>query len=269
MPRPVSVQIQGTYFRLRFIVAVIGLVFPLVLFFGGLGNHIKLRSSMSAYYWATKDAPCPCGETKPGSGECNKIKKGSSEEQACGELPVATEAGSMRSYFVGFLFAVGAILFANKGYSRGEDILLNIAGVSAWVIALFPMGWTGKSTTSQVHYTAAIIFFLAIASVAAFCSEATVKLINNAKQRKRYMVLYRLFAVLMFASPIAALFLDASNGNYVFWVEFCGIWAFAFYWIVKGIEMSGPDTEQKVAANQPYDPPRLNVVASVKDMLTF
>jgi hypothetical protein len=47
---------------------------------------------------------------------------------------------------------------------------------------------------------------LAIASVAAFCSHATVKLINDAAQRKLYIGAYRFLAVLMIASPIAAAF---------------------------------------------------------------
>jgi hypothetical protein len=227
---------------------------------------------MSAYYWATHNAPCPCGDDPEHSGKCKKIEKNSKEETSCLALPTVTEAGSMRSYFVGFLFAVGVILFANKGYSRREDIFLNIAGVSAWLIALFPMPWTGKlAPLYWVHGTAAIIFFLAIASVAAFCCNATVELINDPAQRKLYMGAYRFLAVLMIASPIAAYILNAHilrRDNAIYWVEFCGIWAFAAYWIVKSIEMSGPDTEKKVAAGVCYDPPKLNIAASLKSMLS-
>jgi Ca2+/Na+ antiporter len=272
MPRPISEQIQGTYFRLRFIVAIIGLLFPVILYFGGTMNGFGLRGSMSAYYWATAKAPCPCGDEPEHSGKCKNIEKNSDDEKACLALPAVAEAGSMRSYFVGFLFAVGAILFANKGYSRREDILLNIAGVSALVIALFPMPWTGKPRVLYwVHGTAAIIFFLAIASVAAFCSHATVRLINDPTQRKVYMGAYWFLAVSMFAAPVAAYILNVNflrRDNAIYWVEFCGIWAFAAYWIVKGIEMSGPDTEKKVADGVCYDPKKLHVVASVKNMLS-
>lgn len=272
MPRPISEQIQGTYFRLRFTVAIIGVLFPVILYFGGRMNHLSLRGSMSAYYWATPDAPCPCGEDPAHPQKCKRIKKDSEEEKSCLALPAVKEAGPMRSYFVGFLFAVGAILYANKGYSRREDILLNIAGVSAWLIALFPMPWTGKLAPFYwMHGTAAIIFFLAIASVAAFCSNATVKLINDPIQRKLYMGAYRFLAILMIASPIAAYILNEPilrKDNAIYWVEFSGIWAFAAYWIVKGIEMSGPDTEKKVAAGVPYDPPKLNIAASFKSMLS-
>lgn len=272
MPRPISEQIQGTYFRLRFTAAIIGLLFPVILYFGGKMNHFGLRGSMSAYYWATANAPCPCGEDPEHSGKCKKIEKNSEEETSCRALLPATEAGSMRSYFVGFLFAIGAILFANRGYSRQEDVLLNIAGVSAWLIALFPMPWTGKLPRLYwVHFTAAIIFFLVIACVAAFCSHSTVKLINDPTQRKLYMGAYRFLAVLMIASPIAAYILNANilrKDNAIYWVEFCGIWAFAAYWIVKGIEMSGPDTEMKVAAGESYDPPKMHIASSVKSIMS-
>jgi hypothetical protein len=272
MPRPISDQIQGTYFRLRFTVAVIGVLFPVILYFGGLMQHLSLRGSMSAYYWATPDAPCPCGVKPAHSQKCKGIEKNSEEEKSCLASPAVKEAGSMRSYFVGFLFAVGAMLYVNKGYSRREDILLNIAGVSAWLIALFPMPWTGeRASLYWMHGTAAIIFFLAIASVAAFCSHATVKLIKDPMQRKLYMGAYRFLAILMIAFPIAAYILNEPilrKGNAIYWVEFCGIWAFAAYWIVKGIEMSGPDTEKKVAAGVPYDPPKLNIAASLKSMLS-
>ena len=61
MPRLLADQIQGTYFRLRFTVAILGLLFPVILYFGGRMNSFGLRGSMSAYYWATPDAPCRPG----------------------------------------------------------------------------------------------------------------------------------------------------------------------------------------------------------------
>jgi hypothetical protein len=38
--------------------------------------------------------------------------------------------------------------------------------------------------------------------------------------------------------------------------------------IVKGVEMSGPGSEKKVAAGVSYDPPRLNIAASPTGMLS-
>jgi hypothetical protein len=47
----------------------------------------------------------------------------------------------MRNEFVGILFAVDTILFLYQGITRLEDYALNLAGVFALGIALFPMTW--------------------------------------------------------------------------------------------------------------------------------
>jgi len=85
------------------------------------------------------------------------------------------------------------------------------------------------------------------------------------------MGVYRFLAILMIVSPISAYILNAHilrKDNAIYWVEFCRIWAFAAYWIVKGIEMSEPDTEKMVPAGVRYDPPKLNIAGSVKSMLS-
>jgi hypothetical protein len=167
-------------------------------------------------------------------------------------------AGTMRNYFVGFLFAVGAILYANKGYSFKEDIALNITGVSAVLIALFPMPWRGPlSKVYWVHGTAMAMFFASIAFVSGFCSRDTVSLIASATQRKLYTTIYLVLAILMIGSPIGAYLI--SKNKSISWVEFCGIWSFGAYWIVKGIEMSGRDTEKLVRTGVRYVPPPLSL----------
>jgi IrrE N-terminal-like domain len=75
----ITEQIQGTYFRLRFTVAIIGFLFPVILYFGGKMHHFGLRGSMSACYWATQNAPCPCGDDPDHAGKCKKIEKNSKE----------------------------------------------------------------------------------------------------------------------------------------------------------------------------------------------
>jgi hypothetical protein len=262
MPRPLMDRSQGTYFRLRFIAAMIGLIFPVVLWAGGRLAGFHLRNSMSAYYWATKDAPCPCLIDKANaSGDaCQKEVADSDDWKAClTRLPVQV-AGTMRNYFVGLLFAVGAILCANKGYSLKEDIALDITGVSAVLIALFPMPWTGPlSKFYWVHGTATGMFFGSIAYVSAFCSRDTVRLIASATQRKLYTAIYSILAMLMIGCTICAYFIPKNNS--IYWVEFSGIWAFGAYWIVKGIEMSGRDTEKLVRVRVRYIRPRLSLRA--------
>jgi hypothetical protein len=217
---------------------------------------------MSAYYWATKAGPCPCliDAHNPKGDACQKEVRDSQDFKDCLKKAPVQIAGTMRSYFVGLLFAVGAILYANKGYSLKEDIALSIAGVSAVLIALFPMPWTGPpAKLSWVHGGSAIVFFASIAFVSAWCSRDTVNLIANPAQQKLYKRLYGVLAFFMIGSPTLAYILNTwvfPENNAIFWVEFCGIWSFAAYWIVKGIEMSGHDTEKMATEGVPYFPSR-------------
>ena len=78
MPRPISEQIQGTYFRSP---VHRGHHWPSVFvirYFGGKMDHFGLRGSMSAYYWATANAPCPCGED---SRTLRKVQENREEQQ--------------------------------------------------------------------------------------------------------------------------------------------------------------------------------------------
>jgi hypothetical protein len=134
-------QITATYKMLRLGLAVMAFAFPLLLWIGGhLIAHLPLAGSMSAYYHAS-DFLHP-------------------EQGPPGE-------GVMRNEFVGILFAVGVLLFAYQGYSRLEDYALNLAGVLALGIALFPMRWPTKPNDSpfSLHGTCAILFFACIVYV--------------------------------------------------------------------------------------------------------
>ena len=64
MSLTIDQQIKSTYLVLRVGAAAIGFALPLLLWGGGKVAGITLRDSMSAYYWATRAEPCPCGETQ-------------------------------------------------------------------------------------------------------------------------------------------------------------------------------------------------------------
>jgi hypothetical protein len=89
----------------------------------------------------------------------------------------------MRSWFVGPLFVLGIFLYVYKGFSDTENWLLNIAGISALGVALFPMGWNCGNNCQSVsilgneitlHGTFAIISFLSMAAVALWCAKDTL-----------------------------------------------------------------------------------------------
>jgi hypothetical protein len=53
----------------------------------------------------------------------------------------------VRGYFVGALLSIGTCLFCLKGSERGEDLMLNVAGMCAAVVALVPTPDTGRCTS--------------------------------------------------------------------------------------------------------------------------
>lgn len=247
MPRTIERQIRATYFALRVGAAAIAFVFPLLLWGGGKIAGFSLRDSMSAYYWATPDQLCPCGENPDHS--CKK--QGSEVDIALTTSPreKTLEPGTMRSWFVGLLFATGALLYVNQGHSRKEDWALNLAGLLAVGIALFPMSWDCYHHSFSPHGFCAVSFFLCIAFVSAICSRDTLVLIRDQKVRARYRKTYNGLAITMIVSPIAAYIFNfvTSQRSPVYWAELFGIYAFAAYWCVKTKEMSGPDIKRIIA----------------------
>jgi hypothetical membrane protein len=248
MPRTIEQQIKNTYFALRIGAAVIAFAFPLLLWGGGKLAGFTLRDSMSAYYWATPAQLCACGGSQGPSCQA----KGSEAVVALTTPGALTfQPGTMRSWFVGLLFAIGTLLYVNQGHSRKEDWALNLAGLLAVGIALFPMRWDCYTHSFSPHGFCAISFFICIAFVSAICSRDTLALIKDANVRARYRRTYIGLAIVMVVSPIAAYGFNfvTSQHSAVFWAELFGIYAFAAYWCVKTKEMSGPDIKKAMAAN--------------------
>ena len=247
MPRTIEQQINATYFALRLGAAAIAFVFPLLLWGGGRIAGFTLRDSMSAYYWATPAQLCPCGETPDHS--CNR--EGSEVDMALTPSPreKTLQPGTMRSWFVGLLFAIGTLLYVNQGHSRKEDLALNLAGLLAVGVALFPMPWDCYHHSFSPHGFCAVSFFLCIAFVSAICSRDTLVLIKDPKVRAKYQKTYIGLAIAMIVSPIAAYGFNfiTSQRSPVYWAELFGIYAFAGYWCVKTKEMSGPDIKRIIA----------------------
>lgn len=184
------------------------------------------------------------------------------------------------SIFVGSLFAIGMGLLTYKGFSRVEDWSLNIGGVLAVAIAVFPMqpddAWPciypdfkiGESTlianhfdrSSQwavdleFHYYCAILFFMVLAFVVTFCSHQTLHLVPL-KQRRRFLLAY-LLCGLLFVGSIGASYVilnyaggatgNACSKHVLFGVECAGVFSFAIYWLVKTWECWRYDTDIRI-----------------------
>src|ERR1700754_1470403 len=127
MKKDLSNQMAATYKMLRLGLAVLAFAFAPLLYGGGrLLANLPLAGSMSAYYhYHPIKSPLPDQNAVNQSADCQDVPG----------------QGVMRNVFVGILFAVGGLLFAYQGFSQLEDYALNLAGILAWGVALFPMNW--------------------------------------------------------------------------------------------------------------------------------
>ncbi len=211
--KPLAEHILATYVCLRIGMGVIALLFPPTLWVGGhIGAHLSLQPSMSAYYHAGN--------------------------------------GAMRNEFVGILFAVGVFLYLYKGYTKPENVALNLAGLFAVLVALFPMEWDCDPHCRRltIHGTCAILFFLCIAYVCIFRAPDTLSQMSDEMKKRYYRATYKLLGVGMVASPAIALILTAVlqlQRSIVFFVEATGVYFFAAYWLVKSREIASTDVERK------------------------
>jgi len=222
-PHDVRDEIFASYMRLRIGLAVLTLLFPIGLLIIGWAHGIHGQTSMSAYYFAQ----VPLDELK--------------------------YSFPMRAWFVGILWAVGAFLYLYKGFSRTENVFLNIAGISAILVALFPMtvdikncAGCGLNDWSFVHYVAAGTLFLCMGIVAWACTDETLVMVPHGK-RELLRWTYSVLALAMWIAPIVV-FVFVWRGRKehpgLYWAELAGVVIFAAYWAVKSIELDALGTQQ-------------------------
>jgi hypothetical protein len=209
-------NISASYFLLRRGLALLAFALPILLWLGGGWDH--LQGSISAYY----------------------------HYSAAGDLRYG--AGTVRDILVGILWAAGAFLFFYKGYSWKENLALDVAGVAAVLLALFPMDWppdeaAQPSFVSIVHSVSAVLLFLAMAYVCLCRSGDTLEKLDP-ERRRRFKRTYAVLGTLMIVIPLGVVLLHylfpgpADTSPVVFAIEVAGIYVFAAFWLVKSREIA-------------------------------
>jgi hypothetical protein len=147
------------------------------------------------------------------------------------------EAGWAQSIFIGFLFAVAALLLAYNGYSTTEMILSKVAAGAGLGVALFPCGCdTHTESIPYVHEIFATAMFLILAYFCyGFFRRARDKQGGPAKARTG------IYAVCGLAIILAILVLTfnglADNAvqkhfsRVIFYGEFVALVAFGVSWL--------------------------------------
>lgn len=156
-----------------------------------------------------------------------------------------------RGLFVGVVVAIGVALMAYRGYTRGENLLLNGAGALAIVVALIPTvdpAVAGQNIGNVIHAVAALAFFVLAALSIVFYGHETVSDLPNGALQRGYRVAYRAITVMVVVLPVIAFLLAwaVEPTATLFVVETAALFAFATFWIVKTYELSRSHVDMKL-----------------------
>lgn len=152
---------------------------------------------------------------------------------------------NMRDIFVGVLFISGAFLLAYKGYDKVDNIVTNIAGISAIGVAIFPVEVTDPNNlfnlnqfwTEALHLITAIFFFVALSYMSYFQFTKTSGELT--KRKKNRNLVYRICAFVMLGSLVIGgfhMFFNFFDGGpyFITIIEIVMLLAFGVSWLVKG-----------------------------------
>jgi hypothetical protein len=169
----------------------------------------------------------------------------------------------MRDVFVGSLFAVGIFLICYNGYQRIDNLLANVAGFSAFVVALCPTWEKSREATDAgvpawdsvtlfsgpdspdpsvigyLHFGAAAVFFVILALMSLFLFTKSEPIPTPEKKRRNRIYVACGIVILLCIALIAVGKLLLSTDferetSFVFWAEAVAVIAFGLSWLVKG-----------------------------------
>lgn len=212
-------HILETYSLLRIGMALIGILFPLVLWWVGLFRGVKLQGSISAYYHTSM------GDVFVGSlcaiGVFLYFYKG------------VTTKENIALNFAGIF----AVLVALLPTAAPSDLKCETFTAPYW------------------HGTSAILFFIAVAYVCWFRASDTLNYVSNESRRNLYAVAYKALAIGMIFLPLLSAFLlhlFNETNIIVYFVELVGVWVFSTYWIIKTLEIRETQIDKKAFKSQGY-----------------
>ncbi len=206
-------HILDTYFSTRVGIAIIGILFPLILWLIGLTLGVELQGSISAYYHTSM----------------RNVFVG-----------ILFAIGASLYLYKGYSTVEDFVLDGAGILALGIALLPTSCPAEVECSTFTAPFWHGVS---------AILFFLLIAYVCIFRSKDTLDQSQMDKSQIRiYTIIYWILGFSMVALPLfAAVWLNLVNetGSLVFWVELAGIWVFSAYWIVKTIEIDQSQLEDR------------------------
>jgi hypothetical protein len=147
------------------------------------------------------------------------------------------EGGWSQSIYIGFLFAISALLLAYNGRSRTQMVLSKVASLAGLGSVLFPCGCPGHvETVPYIHNLSGAATFLVLAYFCyAFLRTAWDKGHPQAKARATVYALCGVAILVAISVLGCASFIDgaltARFPRIVFWWESVGLTAFGIAWL--------------------------------------
>lgn len=147
------------------------------------------------------------------------------------------EGGLPRDIFVGFLFAISAVMLAYNGESTREMILSRLAAVAAFIVAICPCKCGNHSELiPSAHYVAALVMFLVLARFCwIFHKRASAKPHREARVRSAiYLICMLVILASILVMGIDYVMKEAITKEVprlVFYCERAGLVAFGFSWL--------------------------------------
>lgn len=147
------------------------------------------------------------------------------------------EGGWSQVIFVGFLFAISALMLAYNGYTRVEMVLCKVAAMCGICIAMFPCRCNDRDEIIKgLHGGAAIVLFLILAYLCwGFYQRAHAKRSPQARVRSWIYIACGLAMLVSIGSLAVETFTQGGLSRYmarfVFYGEALGLVAFGFSWL--------------------------------------
>ncbi len=217
-------HVFGSYWSMRYGLAALAFVYPPFMYLVGRFIYgIEVVPSISQYYFLDASASAP---TYP-----------------------------MRTWFVGFSFAINVALYLYKGFSKKENVALNLAAFAGIVVAVLPFDPNCKESAFccalNWHTFFGVVDFLGLFYVMLFRSGDTLCLLKDKQAQIEFARFYRTLAWVVLLAPLLALGLTViSQGRtrWTFFFESLGIECFALYWWKKSEELSLSNADRRALA---------------------
>lgn len=217
-------NVLKSYFLLRVGMAGIGILMPLILWFGGLLLNVKLQTAISLYYHT------PMRNVLVGClfavGSFLYLYKGFNKGE------------NMASNIAGFL-AIGIAIFPTSIIKKAVD-------PSQIPTCLILPPECETFTAPLLHIICAISFFLMIA-ICIFTGSKTIEGLREKSRQLFYKKIYTFLSIGMIAFPLLSVLLVRLLGQNLptFFVQLICIWNFSAYWIIKTLEIRESQMESR------------------------